>query len=61
MLYLFFFYISMLCNIIICISSYNLLKSETIVNSIEDKEEYNYIKQEINKILLTIKNKTEKL
>lgn len=51
----------MLCNIIICISSYNLLKSETIVNSIEDKEEYNYIKQEINKILLTIKNKTEKL
>ena len=48
-------------ELIIYISSYNLINPETIVKSIEDKEEYNKIKTEINKILLTIKNETEKL
>ena len=48
-------------ELIIYISSYNLLNPETIVKSIDDKEEYNHIKQEINKILLTIKNENEKL
>lgn len=48
-------------ELIIYISSYNLMNPETIVKNIEDKEEYNKIKTEINKILLTIKNETEKL
>lgn len=48
-------------ELIIYISSYNLINPETIVKPIEDKEEYNKIKIEINKILLTIKNETEKL
>ena len=47
-------------NLIIYISSYNLLSPETIVKKIDDKEEYNKIKTEINKILLTVKNETEK-
>lgn len=48
-------------ELIIYISSYNLINPETIVKSIEDKEEYNKIKTEINKILLTIKNENDKL
>ena len=48
-------------NLIIYISSYNLLSPETIVKKIDDKEEYNKIKTEINKILLTVKNETEKI
>ena len=48
-------------NLIIYISSYNLLNPETIVKKIEDEKEYNEIKTEINKILLTIKNETDKL
>ena len=48
-------------ELIIYISSYNFTNPETIVKNIEDKEEYNNIKTEINKILLTIKNESEKL
>ena len=48
-------------NLIIYISSYNLLNPETIVKKIEDEKEYTEIKTEINKILLTIKNESEKL
>jgi len=48
-------------ELIIYISSYNLINSETIVKDIEDKKEYNDIKTEINKILLTIKNENDKL
>ena len=48
-------------ELIIYISSYNLINPETIVKDIEDKEEYNKIKIEINKILLTIKNESDKL
>lgn len=48
-------------ELIIYISSYNLTSPETIVKEIEDKEEYNKIKTEINKILLTIKNESDKL
>ena len=48
-------------ELIIYISSYNLTNPETIVKDIEDKEEYNKIKTEINKILLTIKNESDKL
>lgn len=48
-------------ELIIYISSYNLTNPETIVKDIEDKDEYNKIKLEINKILLTIKNETDKL
>ena len=48
-------------ELIIYISSYNLLNPETIVTEIEDKEEYNNIKTEINKVLLTIKNESDKL
>lgn len=48
-------------ELIIYISAYNLTNPETIVKSIEDKKEYNAIKTEINKILLTIKNETDKL
>lgn len=48
-------------ELIIYISSYNLIDPDTIVKDIEDKEEYNKIKIEINKILLTIKNENEKL
>lgn len=48
-------------NLIIYISSYNLLNPETIVKKIEDEKEYNEIKTEVNKILLTIKNETDKI
>ena len=48
-------------ELIIYISSYNLINPETIVKDIDDKEEYSKIKTEINKVLLTIKNETEKL
>ena len=48
-------------NLIIYISSYNLLNPETIVKKIEDEKEYTEIKTEINKILLTIKNESDKL
>lgn len=48
-------------NLIIYISSYNLLNPETVVKKIEDEKEYTEIKTEINKILLTIKNESEKL
>lgn len=43
------------------ISSYNKDDLEVIVKEIEDNEEYNIIKTEINKILLTIKNESDKL
>ena len=42
-------------------NSYNRDSSETIVQGIEDKTEYNKIKTEINKILLTMKNESDKL
>ena len=45
-------------NLIIYISSYNLLNPETIVKKIDDPKEYKKIKTEINKILLTIKNES---
>ena len=48
-------------NLIIYISSYNLLNPESIVKKIDDTEEYNKIKTEINKILLTVKNESEKI
>ncbi|MBQ2872453.1 MAG: DUF1292 domain-containing protein [Bacilli bacterium] len=48
-------------ELIIYISSYNITSPETIVKNIDDKQEYNKIKTEINKILLTIKNESEKL
>lgn len=48
-------------NLIIYISSYNLLNPENIVKKIDDTEEYNKIKTEINKILLTVKNESEKI
>lgn len=48
-------------NLIIYISSYNLLNPETIVKKIDDPEEYKKIKIEINKILLTIKNESDKI
>ena len=48
-------------ELIIYISSYNLTSPETIVKEIEDKVEYNKIKTEINKILLTMKNESDKL
>ena len=47
-------------ELIIYISSYSLSNPETLVKPIEDKEEYKKIKTEINKILLTIKNESEK-
>jgi len=42
-------------------NSYNPDSPETIVKNIENKEEYNHIKTEINKVLLTIKNENDKL
>ena len=48
-------------ELIIHISTYNLMNPETIVKNIEDKEEYNKIKIEINKILLTLKNESDKI
>lgn len=48
-------------ELIIYISTYNITNPETIVKDIEDKKEYNKIKTEINKILLTIKNESDKL
>ena len=48
-------------NLIIYISSYNLLNPENIVKKIDDNEEYNKIKTEINKILLTVKNESDKI
>ena len=47
-------------NLIIYISSYNLLSPETIVKKIDDTNEYNKIKTEVNKILLTVKNESDK-
>ena len=48
-------------ELIIHISSYNLINPETIVKPIEDQKEYNKVKTEINKILLTIKNESDKI
>ena len=48
-------------NLIIYISSYNLLNPDNIVKKIDNTEEYNKIKTEINKILLTVKNESEKI
>lgn len=48
-------------NLIIYISSYNLLNPENIVKKIDNTQEYNKIKTEINKILLTVKNESEKI
>ena len=43
------------------INSYDKDDIEVIVKEIEDNEEYNIIKTEINKILLTMKNESNKL
>ena len=48
-------------NLTIYISSYNLLNPENIVKKIDDTKEYNKIKSEINKILLTVKNESDKI
>lgn len=48
-------------ELITYISSYTLTNPETIVKEIENKVEYNKVKTEINKILLTIKNESEKI
>ena len=48
-------------NLIIYISSYNLLNPENIVKKIDDTNEYNKIKTEVNKILLTVKNESDKI
>ena len=48
-------------ELIIYISAYNITSPETIVKDIEDKKEYNKIKTEINKILLTIRNESDKI
>ena len=48
-------------ELIIYISPYNPDDIEVLVKEIEDKNEYNYIKTEINKILLTLKNENDKL
>lgn len=48
-------------ELILYISEYDYDKPETIVNDITNKEEYNEIKKEIDKILLDIKKETEKL
>lgn len=48
-------------ELIIYISAYNPDDIEVLVKEIEDKEEYNYIKTEINKLLLTLKNENDKL
>ena len=42
-------------------NSYDRNEPEVLVKDIEDKEEYNTIKTEINKLLLTIKNESDKL
>lgn len=42
-------------------NSYYPDSSETMVQNIEDKIEYNKVKTKINKILLTIKNESDKL
>jgi len=48
-------------ELIIYISSYNLVNPETVVKPIDNQKEYNKIKTEINKILLTIKNESDKI
>ena len=48
-------------ELIIYISTYNPDDIEVLVKEIEDKNEYNLIKTEINKILLTLKNENDKL
>ena len=48
-------------ELIIYISTYNPDDIEVLVKEIEDKGECNYIKTEINKILLTLKNENNKL
>lgn len=45
----------------IYISEYNPKKIEVVVNNISDINEYNKIKNEINSILLTMKNETQKI
>ena len=45
----------------IYISEYNPQKIEVVVNNISDINEYNKIKNEINSILLTMKNETQKI
>ena len=47
--------------LIIYISVYNPNDKIALVKEIEDKEEYKFIKTEINKILLTLKNENDKL
>lgn len=48
-------------ELIIYISTYNPDDIEVLVKEIEDKNEYNLIKTEMNKILLTLKNENDKL
>lgn len=45
----------------IYISKYNPQSLETIAETIEDSNEYNTIKSEVNKVLLTMKNETDKI
>lgn len=45
----------------IYISEYNSKDLESIVKTISNNEEFNKIKTEINSILLTMKNETDKL
>lgn len=48
-------------ELIVYISEYNYENLENIVTDIKDKEEYNEIKLEIDKILLNLKQEQEKL
>lgn len=45
----------------IYINEYNSQDSECLVKNILDYDEYNKIKSEINSILLTLKNETDKI
>ena len=45
----------------IYINEYNSQDSECLVKNIADYDEYNKIKSEINNILLTLKNETDKI
>lgn len=48
-------------ELIVYISEYNYENLENIVTEIKDKDEYNEIKLEIDKILLNLKQEQEKL
>jgi len=48
-------------ELILYISEYNYDNPETVVTDIKETEEYNKVKNEIDKILLTLKKESEKL